>query len=110
MVEKFYLASGLKINLEKSHFMASKNVHRSKVEKFSSIATMRSTSNFGNYLGFLILQGRVTRDNFNFIIEKLHSRLAGWKGWLLNKLGRVMLANSVLNSLLSILCKLFGYF
>ena len=39
------------------------------------------------------------RQEFNFIIEKLNSRLARWKDRLLNKLGHIVLANSVLSSL-----------
>ena len=37
------------------------------------------------------------KQDFNFILKKLNSRLAGWKGHLLNKVGRVALANSVLS-------------
>jgi len=47
-------------------------------------------------LGFLLLQGRVKRAHFNFIIDKINGRLADWKGKLLNKVGRVTLAKSVL--------------
>ena len=64
VLDSFYLASGLKINLEKSSFMDSKNVHISTVEKFSGIMTICSTTNFGKYLGFPLLQGRVKKDNF----------------------------------------------
>lgn len=53
----------------------------------------------GKYLGYPLLQGRVKRSDFNFLIEKLQSMLASWKDRLLNKAGRVALAISLLTSI-----------
>ena len=36
------------------------------------------------------------RGDFAGIVEKISSKLASWKGHLLNKLGRVVLANAVI--------------
>lgn len=46
-----------------------------------------------------MLQGRVTKANFQFIVEKVQSRLASWMNKLLNKAGRLTLGKSLLNSL-----------
>lgn len=51
------------------------------------------------YLGFPMLKGRARKEDFNFIIDKMHSRLASWKLKLLNKAGRMTLAKSVLTSI-----------
>lgn len=46
-----------------------------------------------------MLHGRARREDFLFSVEKMKSRLASWKGKLLNEAGRVTLANSVLSSI-----------
>jgi len=43
---------------------------------------------------------KVTNADFSFIIDKLNSRLVGWKGKLLNKGWRVTPASSVPSSIL----------
>ena len=50
----------------------------------------------GKYLGFSLLTRRVSKADFALIIERIQSRLAGWKGCMLNKLGRVTLAKQVI--------------
>lgn len=50
----------------------------------------------GKYLGFPLLTGRVRKSDFGYILDKVNSRLAGWKGKLLNRTGRVTLAKSVI--------------
>jgi hypothetical protein len=61
----------------------------------ASITCIRSTASLDKYLGFPILNGRAKRSDFLFIIEKMQSRLASWKNKLLNKPGRLTLAESV---------------
>ena len=53
----------------------------------------------GKYLGFPLLTKRVSMKEFTLIIEKILARLVGWKGCLLNKLGRIMLARSALSAI-----------
>jgi len=40
---------------------------------------------------------RMKRVDYEFLIDKVHTRLASWKNKLLNKAGRLILAKSVLN-------------
>ncbi|CAN1768790.1 Putative ribonuclease H protein At1g65750 [Linum perenne] len=53
----------------------------------------------GRYLGVPILHGRVTKYTYDYLLDHLDSRLAGWKAENLSLTGRVSLASSVLNSL-----------
>lgn len=92
-------ASGMKVNILKSRLLPSKNIPRAKVDKFEGIVNFKHTFSIGKYLGFPLLSGRVTCADFSFIIDKVNSRLAGWKGRLLSRSGRVTLAKSVLNSM-----------
>lgn len=79
--------------------MRDKKIYTIKVEKITSISTIRSTNSLGKYLGFPMFQGRVKKEDFGFIIDKLQNRLASWKNKLLNKAGRSTLVKSVLNDI-----------
>lgn len=46
-----------------------------------------------------MLHGQPTKDDYAEVVDRLTSKLASWKGRLLNKLGRVVLANSVLSTM-----------
>lgn len=50
-------------------------------------------------LGLQIYRGRVTKEDFNGILDRVNSKLTSRKGRLLNKLDRVTLANAVLSML-----------
>lgn len=95
VIQTFRLASGMKINAQKSRFFPSKYIPRSKVAKFERTVSFSHTYNIGRYLGFPMLQGRVTNSNFSFILYKVNSCLAGWKSKLLSRPGREILAKLV---------------
>ncbi|GAU41508.1 hypothetical protein TSUD_302460 [Trifolium subterraneum] len=99
LFDRFGLASGLKINLSKSRAFYSSGIPQAKINKLTSLSGIRSTVSLDKYLGFPILKGRAKRNDFNFIIDKMQSRLASWKNRLLNKPGRLALASSVLSSI-----------
>ncbi|KAH1038182.1 hypothetical protein J1N35_039925 [Gossypium stocksii] len=50
----------------------------------------------GKYLGVPLLHQRVTRDTFQYIVENMRKKLAGWKSKLLSFAGRITLAKAVL--------------
>lgn len=87
VLDSFCLASGMKINIQKSRFLPSKNIPRSKVAKFESILHFQHTYNIGKYLSFPLLFGRVSKTDFTFILDRIHNRLAGWKSNLLSRAG-----------------------
>lgn len=80
-------------------FYFSSGVPRATIEACTSIYNIRSTVALDKYLGFLILKGRVKKSDFEFILEKMRSRLASWKHRFLSKPGRLALASSVLTSI-----------
>lgn len=99
MFDMFSKASGLKVSLAKSRAFYSKGVTRPKIEKLTSIHSIRCTFSLEKYLGFPIFKGRARKVDFDFIVEKMQSRLASWKHRFLNKAGRLALASSVLSSI-----------
>lgn len=55
---------------------------------------MSATNNLGKYLGFPIIhQGRVG-NAYNFVVNKIQSKLAGWKSKLLSKAGKLVRART----------------
>ena len=99
LFERFSRASGLKINIAKSRAIYSTGTPQGKITNLTNISRIQSTTSLGKYLGFPMLHGRPKRIDFNFIIEKMQTRLASWKNRLLNRSGRLTLATSVLSSI-----------
>ena len=99
VLKKNCFASGLKINIQKSKFMSSSNVSRPKQHKFEYLLQFNHTSHLGKYLGFSMLLGRIKNPDFNFILDKINGRLAGWKMNLLSRSGRITLAKSVVTAM-----------
>ena len=99
-LRKFCAAFGLKMNIKKSRGMCSRIATRRRRDNFTSISAIRFTSSLGKYLGFPLIQGRVSKSIFAKLMDKINNHLASWKRKLLNRAGRVCLANSVLASIL----------
>ena len=99
LFERFSRASGLKINISKSRAYYSSGTPQGKITNLTTISGIQSTTSIGKYLGFPMLHGRPKKSDFNFIIEKMQTRLASWKNRLLNRTGRLTLASSVLSSI-----------
>jgi len=53
---------------------------------------IRQTFSLEKYLGFPMIHGRLTKSDYEFLIDKIQRRLASWKNKLLNKAGRLALA------------------
>ncbi|CAA7030525.1 unnamed protein product [Microthlaspi erraticum] len=60
---------------------------------------INATRELGKYLGMPVLQRRINKDTFGDVLEKVSSRLAGWKGKLLSFAGRITLTKAVLSSI-----------
>nr|XP_025677258.2 uncharacterized protein LOC112777171 isoform X2 [Arachis hypogaea] len=97
--QSFCRASEMKINLDKSKVLCSKNVNNRRKELFTGVSSIRFTQDLGKYLGVNLHHARVTRAPFNGIVDKIKGRLANWKGRLLNRAGRLCLINSVAASI-----------
>lgn len=91
----FCHASGLKINTLKSKAMCSRMVHGDRKQRIKEISSISFVADLGHYLGFPLVKGRVARNVYNDILDKVSKKLASWKGNLLNKAGRACLVRSV---------------
>lgn len=99
VLERFCIASGQKVNLEKSKIFFSSNVSRELGRMISNESGIQSTCDLGKYLGMPVLQKRINKDTFGEVLERASSRLTGWKSCTLSFAGRLTLTKSVLSSI-----------
>ena len=99
LLKSFCSFSGLKISLEKSRAYVSKGVCRGTKESLESITEIKFTDRLEKYLGFKLRYGQTKKDDFLETYDRVATKLASWKGKLLNKPGRVTMVNAVITSL-----------
>jgi hypothetical protein len=74
-------------------------VSRNRRDVIATTTGINATDRFEKYLGFNMLQGKAKKQDFLGVYDRVAAKLASWKSRLLNKPGRVVLANSVISSL-----------
>jgi hypothetical protein len=99
ILDLFCSSSGQKVSKEKSRVFFSKNVGWHKKLELSNLLGIQATDDLGKYLGVPILHKRVTKDTYQFILDKVNQRLSTWKANTLSFAGRVTLAKSVIQAL-----------
>lgn len=70
----------------KSKVFFSRNIMSKDLDLFSGILGIKVSISFGKYLDFPIFHKRATNEDFQFIIDNMDTRLAGWKTKFLNML------------------------
>ena len=75
----------------------SPNVDRDTRESLSDILGFQSTRSLGKYLGIPIRHPGSSSHDFDFILDRMKQKLAGWKANLLSMAGRAILIQSSLN-------------
>ena len=96
VLDVFCVESGQKISLEKSWIYFSPNVQSNIKDKACEYLGIHETTNIGRYLGFPLRHKGATRRQFNFVAERVISKLAGWKAKFLPFAGRTVLVKSVM--------------
>ena len=93
---KFCAESGQKISLEKSRIYLSPNVNESLKEEVCDKLGIWETHDIGKYLEFSLRHKGAARNPYKFMVEKVMSKLAGWKAKYLSFAGRMVLIKSVM--------------
>ena len=99
VLENFCEASGQKVSLDKSVIFFSENVHRDLATLISNESGIKGTKELGKYLGMPVLQKKINKETFGEVVEKVSSKLAGWKRKFLSLAGRITLTKSVISSI-----------
>lgn len=98
-LDLFSKKSGLTINKAKSKIIISPHCPKETSSYLQSLFGIKSTIDFGNYLGFQSLIIILGLNIFQFIIDRLQSRLAHRKCPTLSMVGRITLATSTLSTI-----------
>ncbi|GJW06190.1 RNA-directed DNA polymerase, eukaryota, reverse transcriptase zinc-binding domain protein [Tanacetum coccineum] len=94
----FFLASGLKINISMSNLYGVE-VSSNDIESMSACTGCSASNLPFSYLGFPIGSNMNRISNWNSLIDRFKNRLSGWKANMLSSGGRLTLIKSVLGSL-----------
>ncbi len=103
ILEAFAGCSRLNINFGKSS-NSPLHLSGSTSAKLAALLGCSSCDFPLNYLGLPLSPKALRKSDFLPIIEKVDKRLAGWKGLLLSRGGRLVVLNSVLSSIPSYFC------
>ncbi|CAN1801902.1 Putative ribonuclease H protein At1g65750 [Linum perenne] len=90
-------ASGQLVSPEKSRVFFSKNATTAFRRRACNHLGVHETQDLGRYLGVPIIHGRITKETYGFILDRMRKKLDGWKCNTLSLAGRVTLATTVLN-------------
>ena len=91
VIDVFCSVSGQSVSDAKSKVYFSPNVDRDSRESFCDILGFASTPSLGKYLGIPIKHPGSSSQEFNFILDRVKNKLAGWKANLLSFASRAVL-------------------
>ena len=107
-LDTFCELSRQKVSLAKSKDYFSPNIRQEERDEMCVVLGMSSTPNLGKYLGFPLKHPGSLSHDFDFVLERVQTKLQGWKASLLSMAGRVVLTQSVTSAVPSYLMQ--GYF
>ncbi|XP_074298539.1 uncharacterized protein LOC141629436 [Silene latifolia] len=99
VLDNFCMASGEKISNAKSRVFFSNNTEQTSIEEVCAALGFEETDDLGTYLGMPTINGRVTRQTFSHLEEKINRRLAGWSTKIFSRAGRTTLVQSTLTTI-----------
>ncbi|KAJ4754103.1 RNA-directed DNA polymerase (reverse transcriptase)-related family protein [Rhynchospora pubera] len=106
VLDLFSKVSGMSLNLSKSSFVPF-NLQSVQISSLQNLLQCPSTTLPVQYLGLPLSNKRPNKATFQLLVDKLTKRLAGWKAKLLSRAGRLVLASSVLSTILIFFMSVF---
>ncbi|MCH95088.1 hypothetical protein A2U01_0016061, partial [Trifolium medium] len=99
VLEEYQRVSGQKINLDKSEMTFCPNIQQGIKAEFQAVIPIQVTDNITKYLGMPTQIGRSKQGVFKFIMDRVWSKLKGWKEKNLSFAGRGVLISSVIQAI-----------
>jgi hypothetical protein len=96
---KFYEISGQKVNLSKSSIFLPSRFNINRAPLLERELGFKISRSFGKYLGVPITTDGRNKQIYDFIVEKVRTKLAGWKARSLSMAGRCTLINSITSAI-----------
>jgi hypothetical protein len=97
--EEYQRISGQLINMSKSEMTFSPRLHQHIKDDFQGNLPLPITNNISKYLGLPTQIGHSKQAVFNFIMERVRSKMKGWKEKHLSFSGRAVLISAVVQAL-----------
>ena len=94
-LQQFCNGSGQRVSFQKSSILFSKTVNTTVAEEISNISGIPVTTNLGNPS----IHGRMQPELYQNLLDRINSRLEGWKTKHLSLPGRNVIPQSVLSSI-----------
>lgn len=98
-LELFCDASGSKVSIAKSRVYFSGNTNYGIRDSVCEWLGMEATDDFCKYLGVPTINGRTSKSDYQYLVEKINGKLAGWKTKTLSMAGRASLIQSTLSTI-----------
>lgn len=98
-LDLYYEWSGQTVNFEKSGVHFSKNVQPQIASNIRGLFHMGNIDREAIYLGMPLFPSRSKNRTYNFTLERISSRIDGWKSKLLSFAGRATLIKSVVSAI-----------
>ncbi|KAL9660337.1 hypothetical protein QQ045_025150 [Rhodiola kirilowii] len=99
VLEDYEAVAGQRVNYPKSEVFFSPNVEAGVGEALSNLLGVTKVNGHSKYLGLPLVMGQKKTEAFNFVLEKLWSKVSGGKENLLSTAGKEVLIKSVLLAL-----------
>lgn len=95
ILQNYELQSGQAINFQKSGVYFSSNVRTDKQTEMRNLLEVHNDLSEGKYLGLPSLIGKSKRRVFNFLKDRMWSKIQGWNAKCLSKAGKAVLLRNV---------------
>lgn len=95
-LDNFSKRSGLNINHAKSLIFCSPSTNNRLKRRLGGVTGFTVLDNLGKYLGVPVLQKRVTKSTFAYILDGMKKKLSNWKADMLSLAGRRVMVQSIL--------------
>jgi hypothetical protein len=99
ILELYEVASGQKLNKDKTSIFFSRNTSMEKRAEISQLSGLQATQNYDKYLGLPTLVGKSRVQAFNSIKDKVWTCLNNWKTKFLSQAGKEILLKVVVQAI-----------
>jgi ribonuclease HI len=99
ILKKYEVASGQKMNNDKTSVFFSKNTSLEERSRILELAAIPNTQRYDTYLGLPALVGKSRTTAFRSIIERVRKRLQDWKLKFLSQAGKEILLKAVIQAI-----------
>lgn len=93
---EFCEESGQKVNIGKSKiWFSQKKIAFAMAQTITNNFGMCKTGDLGRYLGVPLFHGRIGSHKFDYLVDKVRSRLGGWQRSLLSQAAQLLLVQTI---------------